>query len=47
MASVCSAKAVEDEYGETRDSLLDVDPEQWRRINGMNPIGRIRAPAGV
>jgi hypothetical protein len=28
------AKAVDEEYGETRDALLDADPEQWSRING-------------
>ena len=36
------AAAVEDEYRETRDSMADVDPEQWSRINGMDPIRRIR-----
>ena len=30
------AAAVEDEYRETRDSMADVDPEQWSRINGMD-----------
>ena len=34
------AAAVEDEYRETRDSMADVDPEQWSRINGMDPIRR-------
>lgn len=36
------AAAVEDECRETRDSMADVDPEQWSRINGMDPIRRIR-----
>ena len=34
------AKAVDEEYGETRDALLDADPEQWSRINGLEP-GRV------
>lgn len=29
------AQAVEDEYVETRDSVLDADPAQWSRINGI------------
>lgn len=29
------ALAVEDEFAETRDSLLDSDPEQWSRVNGF------------
>lgn len=37
------AAAVEDEFLETRDSMADVDPEQWARINGMDPIRRIRS----
>ena len=39
------AAAVEEEYEETRDSMTDVDPEQWARINGMDPIRRVRAVA--
>ena len=37
--------AVDDEFAETRDSVLDADPEQWSRINGMDAgrITRIRA----
>lgn len=34
------AKAVDEEYGETWDALLDADPEQWSRINGLEP-GRV------
>ncbi|KAA8815949.1 proteasome ATPase [Bifidobacterium callitrichos] len=30
------ARAVEDEYRETRDSLLDADPVQWSRVNGFD-----------
>ena len=30
------AKAVDEEYCETRDALLDADPEQWSRINGLD-----------
>ena len=37
------AGAVEDEYRETGDSMVDVDPVQWALINGMDPIRRIRA----
>jgi proteasome-associated ATPase len=37
------AAAVEGEYCETRDSMADVDPMQWARINGMDSIQRIRA----
>lgn len=37
------AAAVEDEYRETSDSMVDVDPAQWALINGMDPIRRIRA----
>ncbi|MCH9275313.1 proteasome ATPase [Bifidobacterium amazonense] len=33
-------EAVEDEFEETRGSVLDADPEQWSRINGMD-AGRI------
>ncbi|KAB8288942.1 ATPase AAA [Bifidobacterium ramosum] len=38
--------AVEDEFAETRDSVLDADPEQWSRINGMD-MGRITRIRGV
>ncbi len=34
------AKAVDEEFRETRDSVLDADPEQWSRINGLE-TGRI------
>lgn len=37
------ATAAEDGYRETRDSMVDVDPEQWSRINGIDPIRRVRA----
>ncbi|NMM97435.1 proteasome ATPase [Bifidobacterium olomucense] len=37
------AAAVEDEYRESSDSMVDVDPVQWALINGMDPIRRIRA----
>ncbi|MBW3091581.1 proteasome ATPase [Bifidobacterium sp. 82T10] len=39
--------AVGDEFAETRDSVLDADPEQWSRINGMDAgrIVRIRPAA--
>ncbi|MBW3079511.1 proteasome ATPase [Bifidobacterium simiiventris] len=39
--------AVEDEFAETRDSVLDADPEQWSRINGLDAgrVVRIRAVA--
>ena len=36
------AQAVEEETRETRDSVLDADPVQWARVNGMEP-GRITA----
>lgn len=29
------ARAVDDEFGETQDSVLDVDPAQWSRINAI------------
>ena len=29
------AAAVDDEFRETRDALLDADPEQWSRVNGF------------
>ena len=29
-------EAVEDEFAETRGSVMDVDPVQWSRINGMD-----------
>ena len=29
-------RAVEDEFAETRDSLLDADPVQWARVNGFD-----------
>ena len=29
-------EAVEDEFVETRGSVMDVDPVQWSRINGMD-----------
>lgn len=38
--------AVEDEFAETRDSVLDADPEQWSRINGMD-MGRITRIRGT
>ena len=34
------AAAVEEEFDETRDSVLDADPAQWARINGMD-AGRV------
>lgn len=39
------AGAVNDEFDETRDSVLDADAEQWGRINGLDAgrITRIRA----
>lgn len=39
------ADAVQEEFLETRDSLADADPAQWARINGMDPIKRIRSVA--
>ena len=38
------AKAVDEEFRETRDAVLDVDPEQWSRINGLDAghVTRIR-----
>ncbi|WP_164514754.1 proteasome ATPase [Bifidobacterium goeldii] len=33
-------RAVEDEFLETRDSVVDADPQQWSRINGME-AGRV------
>lgn len=40
--------AVEDEFVETRDSVLDADPQQWSRINGLDAghVTRIRAVKG-
>jgi proteasome-associated ATPase len=40
--------AVEEEYGESADSVLDADAQQWSRINGVAG-GRVVAlrPAGV
>ena len=32
--------AVDDEFYETRDSVVDADPQQWSRINGMD-AGRV------
>ncbi|MCH4208681.1 proteasome ATPase [Bifidobacterium sp.] len=29
------AAAVEEEYAETKDSVLDADPQQWSRVNGV------------
>ncbi|NEG54246.1 proteasome ATPase [Bifidobacterium platyrrhinorum] len=40
------AKAVEDEFAETRDSLLDADPVQWSRVNGFD-AGAVTAIRGV
>lgn len=39
------AGAVEEEFAETRDALLDADPVQWSRINGFDAgsIVRMRA----
>ena len=34
------AKAVDEEFLETRDAVLDANPEQWSRINGLE-AGRI------
>ena len=31
-----AARAVEDEFAETRDSLLDADPVQWSLVNGFD-----------
>lgn len=38
-------QAVEEEYQETRDSVLDADPAQWSRVNGFDParVTRIRS----
>ena len=38
------AKAVDEEFRETRDAVLDADPEQWSRINGLDAghVTRIR-----
>ena len=30
------AKAVDEEFMETQDAVLDADPEQWSRINGLD-----------
>ena len=40
------AAAVEDEFRETRDALLDADPEQWARVNGFD-AGAITAIKAV
>lgn len=32
------AQAVQEEFVETRDSVLDCDPEQWSRVNGMDRV---------
>lgn len=42
------ANAVDDEFNETRDSVLDADAEQWGRVNGLEAgtITRIRAHHG-
>ena len=34
------AKAVDEEFLETRDAVLDANPEQWSRISGLE-AGRI------
>ena len=39
-------RAVEDEFAETRDSLLDADPVQWARVNGFD-AGRVAAIRAV
>lgn len=41
------AAAVEEEFRETRDSVLDADPAQWARVNGMDAgrVARIRSIA--
>ena len=39
-------RAVEDEFAETRDSLLDADPVQWARVNGFD-AGRVTAIRAV
>ena len=40
------ARAVEDEYRETRDSLLDADAVQWSRVNGFD-AGSVEAIRAV
>ncbi|WP_055426945.1 proteasome ATPase [Bifidobacterium aesculapii] len=40
------ARAVEEEFTETRDSLLDADPVQWSRVNGFD-AGAVTAIRGV
>lgn len=41
------AQAVEEEYVETKAAMLDVDPAQWARINGLELEGIVRIrPAG-
>ena len=40
------ARAVEDEFAETRDSLLDADPVQWGRVNGFD-AGTVDAIRGT
>ena len=41
------AKAVQEEFEETRDAVLDADPVQWSRINGFEAghVTRIRPTA--
>ena len=40
-------KAVQEEFEETRDAVLDADPVQWSRINGFEAghVTRIRPTA--
>lgn len=40
------ARAVEDEFAETRDLLLDADPVQWGRVNGFD-AGTVDAIRGT
>ena len=41
-------QAIDDEYRETTDAILDVDPEQWSRINNLagGHAVRLRSAAG-
>ncbi|KAB5607555.1 proteasome ATPase [Bifidobacterium jacchi] len=45
LGPVLVGEAVDDEFAETRDAVLDADPVQWSRINGMDAgrITRIRS----
>ena len=42
------ASAVQEEYEQTCDEILDADPQQWSRVNGIGDgrVVAIRRPSG-